>query len=113
MGNQLVYFVSPNSKIHLSNHHHDLFPIDADQEISLLEPRSLRIGEHSDLTQLDALNLVTITIVMMKTVIIVMMMMAMVVTLVTLMMMKEVMIVNLDTLNNLSQFQICLNEYVK
>ena len=83
-----------------------LFPIDADQEISLLEPRSLRIGEHSDLTQLDALNLVTI-IVMMKTVIIVMMMMAMVVTLVTLMMMKEVMIVNLDTLNNLSQFQIC------
>ena len=84
-----------------------LFPIDADQEISLLEPRSLRIGEHSDLTQLDALNLVTIIIVMMKTVIIVMMMMAMVVTLVTLMMMKEVMIVNLDTLNNLSQFQIC------
>lgn len=83
-----------------------LFPIDADQEISLLESRSLRIGEHSDLTQLDALNLVTITIVMMKTVIIVMTMMAMVVTLVKLMMTKEVMIVNLDTLNNLSQFQI-------
>ena len=43
-----------------------LLPIDAYQEISLFESRSLRIGENSDLTQLDALNLVTIIIVMMK-----------------------------------------------
>ena len=35
-----------------------LFPIDADQEVSLLETGPLSVGEHSDFAQLYTLNLI-------------------------------------------------------
>ena len=47
------------------HHYHDLFPIDADQKISLLESCSLSIGEHPDLAELYALNLPMVMLMMM------------------------------------------------
>ena len=78
-----------------------LLPIDADQEISVLESGSLRIRENSDLTQLDALNLSIIIITMqmvtmmivMRTLIVMGILMMMMIVMRTLMMMLIVIFV--------------------
>ena len=44
-------------KHHDLHHQDDLFSIDADEKVSLLESGSFCVGEHTDLAQLDALHL--------------------------------------------------------
>ena len=73
---------------HHPHHHHHLLPIDADQEISLLESSSLSIGEHSDLAQFDALHLL-------------MMIMIVIIIMILLMMMKMIVIKALSALKNI------------
>ena len=60
---------------HHPHHHFHLLPIDADQEISLLESSSLSIGEHSDLAQFDALHLITMIMIVIIIIVLLMMMM--------------------------------------